>query len=162
MKNKLYVMCGIPGSGKSTFAKSHFPTALYVSRDEIRFSLVKENEEYFSKEREVFITFVKQINEGLREHKDVIADATHLNKKSRNKLLSALNIDLDKVQIEIIYLQTPLELCLKNNETRKDTRSYVPKDVILNMSRSFQYPSFLECNGLINTIHTIKINWNEE
>ena len=51
---KLYVMCGGPGSGKSTWIKKNLPTfkgyTKVVSRDEIRFSLVKEGEEYFSKE----------------------------------------------------------------------------------------------------------------
>ena len=39
-------MVGIPGSGKSTYAKKNFPDAWYISRDEIRFDLVAENEEY--------------------------------------------------------------------------------------------------------------------
>ena len=66
MKNKLYVMIGCPGSGKSTYAKKHFPHALYVSRDEIRFNLIAENEEYFSKEDEVFTEFINAINLGLK------------------------------------------------------------------------------------------------
>ena len=46
-------MVGIPGSGKSTWAKARCknnPHAAYISRDEIRFSLLKDEEEYFAKE----------------------------------------------------------------------------------------------------------------
>ena len=93
MKNKLYIMCGIPGSGKSTYAKTYLTNTLYVSRDEIRFKLVKEDEDYFSKENEVFDTFIAKINEGLRQSLDVVADATHLNSKSRLKLLACLELD---------------------------------------------------------------------
>ena len=62
MKNKLYVICGVPGTGKSTFCKNHLTmfgdNVKYVSRDDIRFSIVKENEEYFSHETEVFNKFI--------------------------------------------------------------------------------------------------------
>ena len=68
--SKLYVACGIPGSGKSTYlanyVKSHYTNKLsnmykIVSRDAIRFSLLKEGDDYFSCEREVFNTFIKEI-----------------------------------------------------------------------------------------------------
>lgn len=42
MKNKLYIMCGCPGSGKTTYAKKYLinDNTVYVSRDDIRFSLL--------------------------------------------------------------------------------------------------------------------------
>lgn len=150
MKNKLYIMVGCPGSGKSTYAKKNFPNALYVSRDEIRFSLVKKDEEYFSKETEVFNTFITKINEGLRQSLDVIADATHLNRASRSKLLTNLEIDKEKTEIIAVIMFTPLSICIERNENRKGTRSYVPKDVVEKMYYSFKTPSKYECYGLID------------
>ena len=47
-------MVGCPGSGKSTWAKKHLPDTYYVSRDEVRFSLLQDGEDYFSHEKEVF------------------------------------------------------------------------------------------------------------
>ena len=66
----LYVLIGLPGSGKSTFIAELYPKlacAAYVSRDNIRFSLVKENEPYFSKEQEVKKLFIESINELLED-----------------------------------------------------------------------------------------------
>ena len=160
--NKLYIMIGCPGSGKSTYAKNHIPNAKYVSRDEIRFRLVSEEEEYFSKEDEVFETFINEINEGLRESVDVIADATHLNTKSRMKLFSNLNIDKEKTEVHVIVMRTPLIECLRRNEKRKGTRSYVPIDVLKIMYNNFRKPNFNECNGIIDTIHTIEIETKGE
>ena len=156
MKNKFYIMVGCPGSGKSTYAKKNFPNALYVSRDEIRFSLVKENEEYFSKENEVFTDFINTINLGLAAGDDVIADATHLNSKSRMKLLGSVDLDKTKTEVIAIVMQTPLELCIKRNELRKGTRSYVPINVIKNMYKFFKIPTFEECYGMIDNIILIK------
>ena len=65
-KKKLFVMCGNPGSGKSTWIQNNLHTfegyTSVVSRDEIRFLLVPEGEDYFSKETEVFQQFVDEIN----------------------------------------------------------------------------------------------------
>ena len=154
MKNKLYIMSGCPGSGKTTYAKKHFPSAKYISRDEIRFNKISEEEEYFSKEDEVFKEFVREINEGLRASLDVVADATHLNEKSRTKLLYNLSIDKRKTQIELICMQTPLKTCIERNENRKGTRSYVPKNILKRMYYSFKIPNSNE--DILDVIHIIQ------
>lgn len=158
MKNKLYIMSGIPGSGKSTFAKIHFPDTLYVSRDEVRFSIVKENEEYFSKEDEVYNLFINKINAGLKEGKDVVADATHLNSKSRMKLLACLDIDPNETQIIVVFMRVPPKECINRNEKRKGTRSYVPIPVIWRMNKALKIPNFDECCGMINEIIIVDEN----
>ena len=66
---ELRVMVGIPGSGKSSYIKresdrltSQGQKVRVISRDAIRFSLVGENDEYFSKEKQVFEKFITSIN----------------------------------------------------------------------------------------------------
>ena len=55
-------MMGAPGSGKSTWAKANMPKdAMYISRDNIRYELLGDNDSYFSRETEVYNTFVNQI-----------------------------------------------------------------------------------------------------
>ena len=138
----LYMLCGIPGSGKSTWVKKHLDKFdKYVSRDEIRFSMVAEDEEYFSKETEVFKEYCSQITENLNKGYNVFADATHINKGSRKKLLDNIS-GFDNVFC--IVIQNPLEITLKRNENRIGTRGYVPKSVIRRMHYQFEFPTHKE------------------
>lgn len=154
MNKKLYVMIGIPGSGKSTYAKTHLvdKNTRYVSRDEIRFSLIKEDEDYFSKEDEVFETFLDTIRVGLASDLNIIADATHLNPSSRMKLLASLYEDLKDVDVIGVFMRTPVKTCIARNEMRKETRSYVPPYVINSMAKKLKQPTFNECNGIFSEI----------
>lgn len=142
------MLVGTPGLGKSTWAKSHaamIPGAVkIVSRDKIRFALVKENEEYFSKEKEVFKEYIKEIKKGLKYYDYTIADATHLNLASRTKLLRALGSSLYGVEVDAIVIYGSLETALEQNENRLGTRSYVPQDQIRKMYNQQTIPSFEE------------------
>ena len=142
-KSKIYLMCGIPGAGKSTYLKHRFsqPPMTVISRDEIRFSIVREDEEYFSHENEVYAEFIKQIKEALRFETEVFVDATHLNEASRAKTLRSLGKSLKDVEVNIIWVRVPLEVALAQNENRIGTRSYVPKSVIRRMYSQLTKPS---------------------
>lgn len=149
---KLYLMMGIPGSGKSTWIKDHLlPCQAHVSRDKIRFALVDEGEEYFSRETEVFNSFVEQINTFLSNGCDVYADATHISRASRNKLLSRINSHPEEVNL--IWINGGLTTALLQNENRKDTRSYVPKSVIRRMHNQIEAPDFEEGFNIIYEVN---------
>ena len=155
--SKLIILMGAPGSGKSTWAKAHkgeYDT--YVSRDDIRFSLVPEDEEYFSREDDVWKLFIYEIDMALFRGKTVWADATHLNVKSRLKLLYNLHQKPD--EIEIVYVKTPIEEALARNENRRDTRSYVPRCAIRRMHDSIIEPEFHEGKFTYNKIYIVEPN----
>lgn len=140
----LYLMCGVPGSGKSYWCKKNVPAeALYVSRDEVRFSMLEDGDEYFSKENAVFKEFIRRIDEGLAGGRDVYADATHLNFKSRYKTYINLKNKPDKVMV--IFIKVPLDIALARNENRSG-RAYVPENVIRNMFDSLTLPGTDEKN----------------
>ena len=147
-KSKLWIMVGIPGSGKSYWIDNHNDyftgSMVVVSRDDIRFSLVKENDAYFSKEKEVFNTFVKSIKEAINADTDnIIADATHINPSSRGKLLRALGDSLKNVEVNAIVIDSCLARCIKQNDGREG-RKYVPESAIRNMFSNFSMPTLEE------------------
>lgn len=138
----LYLMVGIPGSGKSTFIKEHMnKNFVRVSRDEIRFSLLSENDNYFSKEFEVLKIFYKTINKNLAEGKTVVVDQTSLNPEARRKLLNQIKENYNK--LFAIYMDTPLETCIKRNNKREG-RECVPVYAIKNMYKKLKPPSLNE------------------
>ena len=141
---KLYVMCGVPGMGKSTWIRNNVSKmnglTHVVSRDDIRFSKVKEGEDYFSKENEVFKEYIEDIKESLTYCDNTIADATHLNPASRGKLFRNLGSSLDGIEVIAIVIKGSLDKALTQNELRKETRSYVPQSVIRRMNSSFEMP----------------------
>lgn len=147
-EKRLWMMVGAPGSGKSTWIANHedaiSDNRIVISRDKIRFSMVAEDEEYFSKEKEVFKEFVNQIEEGLATKEDVIVDATHLNEASRGKLLRAIKGSLNGVSVRAVVMNVPVTVALERNENRKGTRSYVPRSVVRRMYSQMTEPTFDE------------------
>ena len=165
--SKLYLMMRSSADlGKSTWIKKQLKnTDAYVSRDEIRFNLLKDNEDYFKYESEVFNIFCNRINEALNNPNiyKVFADATHLNAKSRIKVLDKLNIKPN--EINVIWLKTPLDVCLKRNKQRIG-RANVPEDTIKNMYYNLEEPSNKENIDYLYIVDykskTIKSMWLKE
>lgn len=144
MKKHLYLMIGVPGSGKSTYAKNILKYGdIYISRDEIRYSLLTEEDDYFAKENEVIKTFIDNIDKSLVNEEycgDVYADATHLSPKSRAQVLNQLK---NKDKVSAIYLDIPLDLILERNAKRKG-RALVPENVVRRMYNSVILPTKVE------------------
>lgn len=153
-KYDLWIMCGPPGSGKTTQAKSlaELQHAEYISRDEIRFSLVKPDEEYFSKEKQVYRTFINSIKDAMIKGKNIIVDATHLTIDSRCNLLQEINPSSEYLVVAI-DMQTPLEVCLNRN-TKRCGRERVPSNVVNSMHSRHEAPSLEEGFDIILTYTT--------
>lgn len=140
----LYLLVGIPGSGKSTWIRDHAgDDDEIISRDSIRFHLLKDEDEYFDRESEVFDKFIKYIQNALYgSFWDIYVDATHLNEKARNKVLDRLDIP-DNVKIIPVYFEICPEEALRRNSQRTG-RARVPDNVILNMYASLIPPTMNE------------------
>lgn len=153
--HKLYVLCGVPGAGKSTWAKEHLMgKGVYISRDSIRYSMLSDTDIYFAKEDRVFDEFVQSIAAALAFN-NVIADATHITRASRQKLLSGIR-KYFKNDFTVCYLCFPrtLEVCKAHNALRAG-REYVPETAIERMYKQLQWPEYTE-DAAITSIWMIK------
>lgn len=161
MNKRLLMLVGIAGSGKSTWAREYVKDqarqgchAVIASRDAIRFALLDENDEYFAKENDVFKNYINNIQNSLADDDIdvVIADATHINKKSRAKVLKRLN--LKDVIVEAVVFNTPVTRCLQYNETRVG-RERVPNVAIYSMRKNFTLPTNEEGFNTVNDAEAI-------
>lgn len=141
-KRNLWIVCGIPGIGKSTWIKTKHNfkgSTKIISRDDIRFSLLKEDEPYFSHEKEVWIKFIEEAKASLKVNDNTIMDATHLNQPSRTKVLRALGESLKDVRVNAIVFIGDVEVALERN-SKREGRAKVPETAILNMAAQMTCP----------------------
>ena len=143
----MWLLVGTPGIGKSTWIKNHRysfgGSSVIVSRDEIRYSYLKEGEEYFSHETEVWKDFINTIKDRFIVVDNVIADATHLNERSRAKVFNALGSILENVEVNAIYFKGSVQTAITRNE-RREGLAYVPISAIRKMAASVTEPTFEE------------------
>lgn len=147
MPSSFYVMVGLPGSGKSTYALSLKESlikagriAVIVSTDEIRKQLFKD-EACQKNNTKVFNIAHKKIGYAMAYGYDVIFDATNIKRKSRKNLLKEFYDYASNYMFKAIVIATPFEKCLLNNQQRKRV---VPEEVIKRMLVNFQVPIYNE------------------
>lgn len=138
MSQSVYILCGMPGAGKSTFCKNNLPNCKVVSRDIIRFELgytsSTDNKSVGTKyqEQQVTIRENELINEYLEAGYDIVLD----NMNGGQYLKPTVeNIKLISPKVKIIgyNIVTPLEKCI---ERRKDQ---ISEEVMRNIYSRFHY-----------------------
>ena len=165
--NYLIMFCGIPGSGKSTEARrmagsltARNLTVEHISRDELRFSMISDKSEYFSKEKKVFSKFVEKMNNSLNKNDCTIIDATHISKASRAKILRRVE-DPANVRLLVLYLTTPIDVCKQQNDLRTG-RERVPQEAIERMAKQFEEPIEKEFVGFsFDSVEVWEKPWKE-
>lgn len=140
-QKKVFVLSGVPGSGKSTLVAKLIDKmgGECISRDAIRFSLLKEGEDYFAHENEVVNKFNAAIHNSVKKNENTFIDATHLTPKTRRLVMSQVPSTFD-VKFIALSFEVPLEVALERNALRSG-RALVPETAILNMYARYQIPS---------------------
>lgn len=120
---EIYIMCGIPGSGKSTWIKNNLPEdILVISRDLIRATIgISESPEHKAvgtSSEEVLVT--KLENEAIKnacyKFKSFVVDDINTGKYRKN-LIELLRKCAPTAEIIGVNIDTPVEKCI---ERRKD------------------------------------------
>ncbi len=132
-EQKIIMLIGIPGAGKTTFAKNLEGT--YISPDAIR----KERYGDISVQGnpvEVFSVVEERIIEAFNRGEDVIYDATNTTEYRRETIAEFRRYGFTKVIG--IFVDTPLKVCLERNTERTDRKEPVPVEVISRMWNNLQ------------------------
>lgn len=146
---QIYVMCGVPGCGKSTFAEKHFPDKPIISRDAIRLSVIGNDEEYFSHENEVYSKFIESIVHACNAFGCCVVDATHISIGSRRKLFNSLDARIkNRYSTYMVCFDPPLKTCVARNNERTG-RAVVPREAIENMYENFKMPTRCEHDSIL-------------
>jgi predicted kinase len=106
--SRLIQLCGLPGSGKSTWAAAHANGARVVTADEIREGARPGRE---------FLILWNRAKKELREGRDVIVDTCALRAIDRSQ---ALGVGRQfNARCELVVFCTPVSLCRARNSMRR-------------------------------------------
>lgn len=148
----LYVMIGIPGSGKSTYAKNISNTVV-VNSEDIRFELTNDYSD-MSRNAEVFDILEERLETLLKDNKNAVYDATNTNKYKRRRVTERFK-DLAS-EIVYIFMDTPLSIAIERNEKRERK---TPESVIESMYEYMSIPTIVTDN--YDKLITVKPDGNE-
>lgn len=145
----IFVMTGIPGSGKSSYVSNligkynlYEDVVIISSDDYIDFFATTVGKTY----NDVFTTAIKgakhhmdlQLMYALENTKPIIWDQTNLTKRKRKEILDQIPDDYMKISV---FVDTPLEIALERNQNRL---KIIPEHIIKNMHESLEKPHITE------------------
>lgn len=118
---ELIILRGIPGSGKSTWARAFVgkcPWFKRICRDDLRQML---DGGVYSAHNEKFVRMIRNrlIRECLQEGSSVIVDDTNLKDRDIRDIRGCAYIDMEAVPVRIMDFDTPLDLCIERDAQRE-------------------------------------------
>ena len=144
MNNTLYITVGLPGSGKSTYAKEFIKgkEIEYLSSDSLR-AVFGKSEEDQTVTPLVFGHIKKKVDEFLKDGKNVMVDATSVNHKERSDYINTAKKYGAKV-VAIVFKMDRQGLIDRNKKRGEQGGRVVPDWVIDKMLAKFEEPSYNE------------------
>jgi tRNA uridine 5-carbamoylmethylation protein Kti12 len=152
---KIFILSGIPGCGKSTWAKNLItqnPDTKRINRDDLR-KMLDDNRYTEGNENFVNKSKLALIKIGIESEKDMIIDDTHCYNDYLIWLIDEIRKYADKFEktifIELIDFDIDVDTCIERNNNR-DIK--VDKSVIYFMDKSKKE---IEYDKLFINLHTI-------
>lgn len=133
---EVILICGLPGTGKDTHIKKHYPNLDVISLDDIRRKL---NIDPTDEQGLVYNTGKELAKEYLRQKKSFVWNATNLTNLIRQKQIKLFH-DYH-ASVKIIFLETSYDENIQRNENRENI---VPISIIDKMLRNLMIPEDYE------------------
>lgn len=140
---KLYMLIGVPASGKSTWIRDNLtPNTVVASSDDYIEAMAAREDKTYS---DVFNKHIKAANQhvsttvtvAIRKGLDIVWDQTNLNAKSRAPKLERFGDEWEKVAV-VFPVPDDAEW-----ERRLSTRlgKHIPSNILMGMKSTFQMPT---------------------
>lgn len=138
MSQICYILCGIPGSGKSTFAKKNLPNAVLISRDicrvELGFTESVDKKFVGTREQESQVTILEtqKIKEAIETGKDIVLDNIN-GGPYLQKTVDTVKSFNPNIKIFGCNIVTPLEKCIERRNGQ------ISEEVMRTIHSKFHY-----------------------
>lgn len=146
MEAKLYIVCGISGSGKSTVAKNleaQIANSILLSSDALR-AIIGKSEEDQDVSPIVFGTMKTMTEYLLKRGRTVIIDATNTTIKARNRFTQIAR----KIGVQVTVVAVEIEVATAKARNAQRSRK-VPEEVIDRQFEKFVLPTQQEVDRII-------------
>lgn len=142
--NKVYLLCGAPGAGKTTFGKalSKSENAVRICPDEIR-AEIGTGEGDQSVSGRAFMIARERMETALKDNKHVIIDATNMHRKGRKEFLEIAKKYL-AITTALVFECTKETLVERNRKRGEQGGRTVPEEIIDIMIQKYQRPDTIE------------------
>ena len=162
MKQTVYILSGVSGSGKSTYIKNH--NLCSVSTDELVEEYARENNFNYTQafdeiqNKKLFGTlnsiFYDNIVDLVNSGKDFAIDRTSLNSWTRKSLVDLVKSNSTDVKVKVVYFDIPKDVILKRLADREvKTGKGIPDFVIEKQFESFEKPTDVEGYDLLEVVN---------
>jgi putative nucleotidyltransferase with HDIG domain len=151
-KNRLTILCGLPGSGKSSYIETLPADTIVISRDNVLEAIaarmnITYNEAFHlqANDKQVKTAIDDEIARVVQSAKstnaNVVVDMTNLSKKSRRRWIGQFG---KHYRVECILFLTGMSELARRNEIRSQAGKSISDDVYLHMMKSFTLPMYNE------------------